>query len=134
MSVAPARPPTLSSAVLRTLASGVLFVGLYAAGGGACADGSQAASGTGCTEQEELLTWQNWGAGFFAGYCRSCHSAGTPDRRGAPAGLDFDTAAQVSALRSAIEGSVLDEATMPYGGGVPPEELERLRVFLACSP
>jgi uncharacterized membrane protein len=100
---------------------------------GACAEGAQSAVEDGCTDAERLVTWDNWGAGFFAGYCRNCHSASTPERRGAPVGIDFDNAAQVQAMRAAIEESVLDAGTMPWGGGVPPEELERLRVFLACG-
>ena len=78
-------------------------------------------------------TWDTWGAGFFASYCRSCHSASTPDRRGAPLGVDFDTEAQVYALRHDIERSVLTDGTMPRGGGVPDAELERLRTYLACG-
>lgn len=100
----------------------------------ACHDGATSASAAACSESEALVTWENWGAGFFAGYCRSCHSSATPDRRGAPAGMDFDTPEQVFALRAAIESSVIDEATMPYGGGLPSEELARLEAFFACRP
>ncbi len=78
-------------------------------------------------------TWDSWGAGFFGSYCRSCHSSSTPDRRGAPEGVDFDTEAQVLANLEGVHRSVLTEGTMPRGGGVPDVELERLRAYLACG-
>ncbi len=78
-------------------------------------------------------TWDSWGAGFFASYCLSCHSASTPDRRGAPVGMDFDSEAQVLTNLDGIERSVLTDVTMPRGGGVPEAELERLRTYIACG-
>lgn len=83
-----------------------------------------------CVAQD--YTWDNWAAGFFGSYCRSCHSADTPDRRGAPVGVDFDTEAEVRGFASAITRS-LDNGTMPIGGGVPEAELERLEDWLACG-
>lgn len=109
------------------------FLGLALLGGG-CESGASSASASACSENEALVTWENWGAGFFAGYCRSCHSAGTPDRRGAPEGMDFETLEQVQLYRAAIEASVVDDETMPYGGGLPSEELARLQTFLRCNP
>lgn len=115
----------------RYLVCRLIFSGI-AMFGGACGGG--ATSTPECSDDEVLVNWENWGGGFFAGYCRSCHSAGTPDRRGAPEGMDFDTLEQVLSYRAAIEGSVVDEGTMPYGGGLPSEELTRLQTFLACNP
>jgi hypothetical protein len=132
--VAVALFPAVCSAVFSArLPRSLLLAGWVATMAG-CAETGGAAEAVECSEPEQLLTWENWGAGFFAGYCRSCHSAATPDRRGAPASVDFDTSAQVSGLKGAIRSSVLDAGTMPYGGGVPPEELDRLRVFLDCAP
>ncbi len=48
--------------------------------------------------------------------------------------MDFDTAAGVALYREAIERSVVDEATMPWGGGLPSAERAQLQVFLRCSP
>jgi hypothetical protein len=84
-----------------------------------------------CTESDP--TWNDWGAGFFASYCRPCHSESTPDRYGAPEGLDFDTWDQVRAAQAQIRGAVLDRETMPVGGGVPDIEKDRLDRFLSCG-
>ena len=90
-------------------------------------------TGPTCTDEERLVNWENFGAGFFAGYCRTCHSAGTPDRLGAPVGVDFDTEADVYTHRAAIRRTTLDDATRPMGGGVQTAELEALDVFLECG-
>lgn len=95
----------------------------------ACAS-STADSADACADP--LYTWDTWGAGFFGSYCRSCHSADTPDRRGAPEGVDFDTEAQVRSFSAAITRSLAD-GTMPIGGGVPEEDLARLDAWLACG-
>lgn len=97
------------------------------------ADSAPPSLGDTCSEAARLTTWSNWGEGFFAGYCRTCHSASTADRRGAPPAVNFDSEAEVAAQLSAIERTVLDEGTMPVGGGVPEAELQRLRAFLACG-
>jgi hypothetical protein len=81
---------------------------------------------------EPLYTWDNWGAGFFGSYCLSCHSAGTPDRRGAPPGVDFDSESQVRSFAAAITRSI-DDGTMPIGGGLPEADRERLQAWLACG-
>lgn len=79
------------------------------------------------------LTWSNWGDGFFANYCRACHSESVGDRWGAPEGLDFDTLEQVQQNRGWIHQTVLVDGTMPVGGGVYEEDLEFLTYFLECS-
>lgn len=78
------------------------------------------------------LTWDSFGAGFTATYCRTCHSSGTPDRRGAPDGVDFDNEAEAVSLASSIRRTVLDDGTMPIGGGIQPVDLARLDAWLAC--
>ena len=82
--------------------------------------------------QTSGLTYENFGLGFTATYCRSCHSSVTPDRRGAPDGTNFDTEAEVTGLASSIRRTVLDDGTMPIGGGVQPVDLERLDAWLTC--
>jgi len=80
-----------------------------------------------------LPNWDGWADGFFATWCRSCHSVHTPDRRGAPEGIDLNTEAEAIALRHRIQARVVDDATMPVGGGVPPDELRILEDWLTCA-
>jgi cytochrome c5 len=120
---------------LSSLVGGALFVGggLLVSGTG-CADQESPADSTGdCSEEERAVNWENWGAGFFASYCRACHSADTSNRRGAPESVNFDTVEQVAAMRAAVESTVLVGASMPPGGGVLAEDLDALEVFLECG-
>ena len=94
-----------------------------------CSNG--AAEDTGCTAAYGL-TWDGWARGFFTTYCLACHSAGSPDRRGAPVGTDFDTLEDVLSWSDRIQARVLDEQTMPVGGGIPEEDLVRLQDYLSC--
>jgi mono/diheme cytochrome c family protein len=95
--------------------------------------GAPAEDTAGCTEADRAVNWENFGVGFFAGYCRSCHSAEADDRYGAPEGLDFDSLEQVRNLRGPIHDSVLGDQTMPVGGGVDQESLTLLATFLECG-
>ncbi len=79
------------------------------------------------------LTWDGWADGFFATWCRSCHSATAPDRHGAPAGVDFDGGDEVMAQAARVRARVLDDGSMPLGGGVPTAELEALDRWLRCG-
>lgn len=81
----------------------------------------------------ETATWDGWAEGFFTTWCRSCHSAASADRHGAPASVNFDSYEEVDAQRAAIEDAVLVRGSMPLGGGVYPEDLDRLEIFLACE-
>lgn len=85
---------------------------------------------TGCVTP---LTWENYADGFFLSYCRSCHSAATPDRHDAPVGTDFDTEAQVDDMEGAIRAAVITYETMPPGGGVLPEDKVLLGEWLDCG-
>ena len=98
------------------------------------ADTSQsAASDTGTEEQLDCtVNWDGWTDGFFATYCRACHSVTTAERYGAPEGVDFDTKANVLQWAERIRIRVLDEETMPLGGGVVKTELEPLDQWLQC--
>jgi len=96
--------------------------------------GSDKATDTAAAAQDACLpTWDGWTDGFIASWCRSCHSASTPDRRGAPEGTDLDTEADALALADRIRARVLDARTMPVGGGVPQEELDLLEDWLTCA-
>lgn len=78
------------------------------------------------------LTWENYADGFFASYCRSCHSGTTADRHEAPVGVDFDHEADVDARSEAVRAAVITNSTMPPGGGVLPEDLLLLEEWLDC--
>jgi hypothetical protein len=95
----------------------------------ACADAGESADP--CAGS--ALTWSAWGAGFFAGYCRPCHSVEAPNRYGAPSSSNFDEIDEVRAQAERIRVRVLDEGTMPVGGGVPEDELRQLDEFLDCG-
>lgn len=77
-------------------------------------------------------TWAGFGEGFFLGRCAACHAATAPDRFGAPEGVTFDTADDVYRLRDSVRRTVLTDHTMPPGGGLLDEELERLDWYLSC--
>ncbi|MCP4804135.1 MAG: hypothetical protein GY913_20145 [Proteobacteria bacterium] len=79
------------------------------------------------------VTWDAWANGFFATYCRSCHSIDTPDRRSAPEGVDFDSPSDVRAFSDRVRARVIDDESMPVGGGVYPEDLVLLERYLDCS-
>lgn len=77
-------------------------------------------------------TWANFGEGFFQSYCQPCHAADSPNRFGAPEGTAFGSEAEVIALEARIRARVLEEGTMPPGGGVLEEDLVALAGYLAC--
>lgn len=80
------------------------------------------------------VSWDAWGNGFFRTYCTACHSSANADQRGgAPIGIDFDTRAAVKLRAADVRRVVLDNGTMPVGGGVFPDDLLLLEVFLACG-
>ena len=99
----------------------------------ACADTDTDTDGVDPCDDLPAVTWGNWAEGFFTTYCTSCHSGSTPDRRGAPEGMDFDTHEQVWGLRPAIRQAVLVDETMPLGGGMHDEDRELLGVWLDCG-
>jgi hypothetical protein len=47
--------------------------------------------------------------------------------------MDFDTEADVIAVRYRIQSVVLETQRMPVGGGVLEQDLELLQVFLSCG-
>lgn len=95
---------------------------------GGCADeGAEPSCDSG-----EAVDWGGFADGFFATYCRSCHSAGLSERYGAPEGVDFDTEAEVLAQAERIRARALDEGDMPPGGGVVTGDLALLTRYLDC--
>lgn len=85
-----------------------------------------------CTP-DESVTWAGFTDGFFSAYCRACHSATTPDRRGAPLGVDFGDRAEAVAWATRLKARVLDEGTMPRGGGIVEEDRERFEGWLCAQ-
>lgn len=81
----------------------------------------------------EDLRWANYGDIFFRDWCRSCHSANSPNRFGAPEEVNFDTLQEVRDDAAAIDASVMDSRSMPWGGGITDAEREKLSAYLACG-
>jgi hypothetical protein len=89
--------------------------------GGLAAEGCEDTAG---------LSWDGFAWGFFLTYCNACHSAASTNRYGAPVGVDFDHPEDVERQSARIRARVIEEATMPLGGGVPPEALGQLEAYL----
>jgi len=88
----------------------------------------------GCTDAS--LTWSNAGDPFVTAWCAPCHSAGLTGARrlGAPAGLDFDTLAQVQANAERIGvRAVPADATMPPASAAPAADRARFGAWLDCG-
>ena len=82
-----------------------------------------------CTPDPDV-TWAGFTDGFFSAYCRACHSVTTPDRRGAPEGVDFTDRAEVMVWAPRLKARVLDAGDMPLGGGVVEEDRVRFEGWL----
>jgi hypothetical protein len=87
-------------------------------------------------------TVQDFGQGFLQTYCLSCHGAAVsgPARGGAPAGVNFDTLADVRQWAGAIDthsasGPRATNTQMPPAGLPQPtqEERRRLGEWLSCG-
>lgn len=79
---------------------------------------------------DATLTWAAFGQGFVRTYCSSCHSETTPNRRGAPEGVNFDREAELAAWGARVRVRVLEDGTMPLGGGVLADDLLLLDRYL----
>lgn len=79
------------------------------------------------------VTWENWGQGFFMSRCQSCHSPSAQDRHGAPEGVDFVTHDDVLRQADRVEATVIEDGSMPLGGGLGDEDLALLKTFLVCG-
>lgn len=74
------------------------------------------------------------GKGVVAQRCQSCHSTTLQDaaRQGAPDDLSFDDLEVVRREADAMFGQV-KEGQMPPNAPLPPDEVEKMRVWLACG-
>jgi len=79
------------------------------------------------------VTWENWGEGFFITWCQACHSAISENRNGAPEGIDFDTADDVRLWTTSIQRTVLEDGTMPMGGGLSEDDRMLLTYLIECG-
>ena len=86
-----------------------------------------------CQQIDYLPSWQGWAQGFFLTWCTSCHSEAASERYGAPVGVDFDTEEQVRTQAALIHWVVLEEESMPKGGGLYEEDQALLDVYLSCG-
>lgn len=109
------------------------FLLLLGCGGGSVDTGEQADHPDDtATEVICDASWDAWGAGFFRTYCAACHAQNSPNRHDAPEGVDFDTLSEVQAQMHRVRARVLDEQSMPVGGGVPEDVLNQLETWLDC--
>lgn len=86
-------------------------------------------------EPDTGAAWPSWstvGEPFFTTACSSCHGADAPNRFGAPESAVFDTEDDVARAIVSIRRAVLEQATMPPGGGVTTAEAQELGHYLAC--
>lgn len=82
----------------------------------------------------ETVTWESQAHAFMTTYCVSCHSVyNTEARYGAPEGVDFDTEADVVRQKARVIARVIEEESMPVGGGVYDADLYLLDVYLSCT-
>ena len=114
----------------------MVFLLIFACGNNPPAE-TDSAAGTPLTDTAEptmdcSLNWDGWADGFFATYCRSCHSASSANRHGATSDVDFDTRDDVIQWAERIRVRVLELETMPLGGGVIETDLEPLDRWLQC--
>jgi uncharacterized membrane protein len=81
------------------------------------------------------LTYETFGAPFVTTWCRGCHSRDlAPDlRQQAPAGVDFDTRADVVRFDRRIRARAGTGRTMPPAGGPSSDERALLVEWLGCA-
>lgn len=89
-------------------------------------------SGDSACQTRSAYQWEYFGEPFFMTYCLSCHSVASPERFGAPEGINFDSYDDVAAQSALIRDSVLIRQSMPKGGGVSEDDRMALKIFLDC--
>jgi uncharacterized membrane protein len=107
----------------------------------ACGGGGGEGTGSVCPT-DNPPTFDNFGEAFFATYCTSCHSATSANRVGAPADINFDSEAEISAQAADIDsqaaaGPDATNTAMPLIGGTVrtrPSDAERQQLgeYMAC--
>ena len=85
---------------------------------------------------KSALTYDSFGAPFFATWCSGCHGGDLPDdaRRGAPRAVTFDDLAQIRPLAARIWLRAGDtNVAMPPSGGPSARDRADLGEWLACG-
>lgn len=124
-------------------AAGPRALGLLLLGLAACGDkdtdpaagsdtGGLPVADTGMCADAPVVTWENFGHGFVLERCQSCHASTADNRYGAPEGVTFDTKEETLAQSDRILARAVDAETMPPSGGVDPDDLELLELWLTC--
>jgi uncharacterized membrane protein len=86
-----------------------------------------------CADRESL-SWDSFGHPFVLTYCTSCHSVNnTENRYGAPENVNLDRESDVADWAERIRIRVLEDETMPIGGGVYDDDQYLLDTYLACT-
>jgi uncharacterized membrane protein len=101
----------------------------------ACGEANESLAQRACPSGGTSLTYQTFGAEFFAQWCDSCHAASSTNRSGAPPDVTFDTQAQVVQWKDRIYARAADDNTsMPLGPDGPDSDTRhRLGDWLACG-
>ncbi len=101
----------------------------------ACSVSNDSLEQRACPPGGTSLTYQSFGAEFFAQWCNSCHSASSTDRNGAPPDVTFDTQAQIVQWKDPIYANAADDnASMPLGPDGPDSTTRhQLGDWLACG-
>jgi cytochrome c5 len=98
----------------------------------ACAAPAMSIEEMACPDSGTQLTYDNFGAGFFAANCNRCHSSA---KNGAPEKYKFDTLDNVHVLKDRIFiRAAGPNVTMPPGPEDPPaDQRDQLAEWLACG-
>ena len=88
-----------------------------------------------CPPGGTTLSYDSFGAPFFAAHCNGCHSAEGDARHGAPDAYHFDTLDEVHQRAARIFVRAAGPNTsMPPGPNDPPaDQRDRLAEWLACG-
>ncbi|MED5370988.1 MAG: hypothetical protein VX899_08255 [Myxococcota bacterium] len=77
-------------------------------------------------------TWDGEVRDLLITHCQACHAEDTPNRYGAPEGSSFDTEADAIAWADRIRVRVVEDQTMPPGGGMEADEIAAVEAWLDC--
>jgi mono/diheme cytochrome c family protein len=84
---------------------------------------------------DNMLSYESFGQGFFDGYCQRCHGMASPDRSGAPPGVTFDSLDSIREIAGEIWSVAADSNRLMPESGTAPSPAERIALgeWLACG-
>lgn len=91
-------------------------------------------------EEAPVITYDTFGRGFLSTYCNGCHGGDVAGeaRQKAPPEVVFDDPEGTDLFADRILARTLPEdgspPTMPPAGGITPDDLERVEIWLTCYP